>query len=244
MYSDSNAIYWTTPYMLLPGSQLEINGWFFKARFLSLDTYNTVGDSISATYDAQFPLDSGSQNPFTNPAVAAGGFHASIVPLPATGARPPIGVLYGPPINQFGFSQGDVIIRAYVPASGMQESQLPDITVSLNGFKLKTLPPCTTLQPSVRLLLFNALVHYWDGKFIAPGHTEPTSPMFRPPPAANANEAFPNDFNKYIVTGLTYEAGQIAVIRGLGATIPKTASNGYPLFVDEQLRYWSMCSCD
>jgi hypothetical protein len=65
MYSDSNAIYWTTPYMLLPGSQLEINGWFFKARFLSLDTYNTLGDSISATCDAQFPLDSGSQNPFT-----------------------------------------------------------------------------------------------------------------------------------------------------------------------------------
>jgi hypothetical protein len=244
MYPDSNAIYWTTPYILLAGSQLEINGSFFKARFLSLDTYTTLGDSISAIYDTQFPLDNGSQNPFSNPAVSNGSFHATIVPQPASGGTPPAGILYGPPINQFGFSQGYVIIRAYIPAAGMKESELPNITVSLNGFKLKTLSPCTTLQPSVRLLIFNALVRYWDGKFLAPGQTEPTEPMFRPPPAANANGAFPNDFNKYVVTGLTYQSGRIAVIRGKGATIPQTGPNGYPLLLDEQLRYWSMCNYD
>lgn len=243
-YPDSNAVYWTTPYILLPGSQLEINGSFFKARFLSLDTYNTLGNSISAMYDKQFPLDSGSQNPFLNPAAETGSFHVTIVPEPASGGTPPEGTLYGPPINQYGFSQGYVVLRAYLPALGMEESQLPKITVSLNGFKLKTLSPCTTLQPTVRLIIFNTLVRYWDGKFLAPGQTEPTAPMFRPPPAANANGAFPNDFNKYIVTGLTYQRGQIAVVRGKAASFPQTGPNGYPLAMGEDLRYWSMCNYD
>jgi len=98
MYPDSNAIYWTTPYVLLPGSKIEIKGDFFPARFLSINTYNTLGDSLSSTYDVQFVTDKGSENPFLDNHVDGGSFHATIVPSPVPGnpapTPPPPGVVY------------------------------------------------------------------------------------------------------------------------------------------------------
>jgi hypothetical protein len=67
MYPDANAIYWTTPYIQLAGSSLEIRGDFFPARFLSINTYNAQGNSVSSIYDVKFVLDKGSGNPFVPP---------------------------------------------------------------------------------------------------------------------------------------------------------------------------------
>jgi hypothetical protein len=135
-------------------------------------------------------------------------------------------------------------MRAYLPFA-VSQSELPKITVELRGIPLATLSPCTTLQPSLRLLLFNALVRFWNGKVTAPGQTEPTQPMFRPPPAANANGAFPNAFNKYVVTTMTYQPGQITVVRARAPTFPKTDPiTNYPLLTGEDLRYWSICNYD
>jgi hypothetical protein len=246
MYPDSNAIYWTTPFITLPGSRLQIEGDFFPARFLSINTYNTLGASITSTYDIKFPLDSGSQNPYTTPSATGGSFHLTIEPQPAGGGMPPDGVVYGPPINQYGFSQGYVVLRSYIHTEkNVKPSELPKITVSLNGFKLATLSPCTTLSPSIRLLLFNALVRYWDGNYNAPGATDPTDkPMFRPPSSDQANGAFPNDYNKYIVTGINYQKGQLVVIRGKAPKVPPLNDNGYPTLGSEDLRYWSLCNYD
>jgi hypothetical protein len=250
MYPDSNAIYWTTPYILLPGSSLEIKGDFFATRFMSINTYNTLGASLSSNYDVNFSLDSGSDNPFTNPNVSGGSFHATIVPSPsAVPPKPPVGsdIIYGPPINKDGFSQGYVVIRSYLPNGKVSQSELPKITVALRGHSLATLSPCKTLSNSLRLLLFNALVRFWDGNFDPPGPTPPSTEFkFRPPSATQANGAFPNDFNKYVATGITYQKGVIAVVRGLGATVPKMADNGYPLLQNQSpnLRYWSLCNYD
>lgn len=243
-YPDANAIYWTTPYVLLPGSRLDIDGSFLPSRFLSFDSYNTLGNSISSIVDVNFPLDSGSENPFSTPSATGGKFHLTIVPPPPGGGTPPPGYLYGPPINQFGFSQGYVVLRSYLPNPAINQRQLPKITISVHGSKLETLRPCTTLQSSLRLLLFNAFVRSWDGKLTAPGQSEPTTPAFRPPPAGTADGAFPNDFNKYIVTGLTYQRGRLALIRGKAPTFPQTNSNGYPITAGENMRYWSLCMYD
>lgn len=250
MYPDANAIYWTTPFITLTVSELTIQGNFFPARFLSINTYNTLGQSINSTYDVKFPLDSGSQNPFMVGTATGGSFHISIKPDPnpfdpSNPPVPPPGILYGPPVNELGFSQGYVVIRAYIPTNDVQQSELPNITISLNGFVLRTVPPCTTLSPSIRLLLFNALIRYWDGNYNAPGATDPTDePMFRPPTSSQAGGAFPNDFNKYIVTGMTYQKRRLVVIRGKAAKFPATNSNGYPTLGSEDLRYWSLCNYD
>jgi hypothetical protein len=251
MYPDANAIYWTTPFITLQGSELTINGNFFPARFLSINTYNTLGESINSVYDKNFPVDTGSQNPFSNESAAGGSFHIMIKPAPQpfdinNPPTPPAGTLYGPPVNQFGFSQGYVVIRAYIPINGdVPQNQLPNITIALNNLKLGTVPPCTTLSNSLRLLLYNALIRYWDGNYNAPGETDPPDqPMFRPPSTTQAGGAFPNDFNKYIVTGMTYQGGRLVVIRGKAPVVPDTNSYGYPILGTEQLRYWSLCNYD
>ena len=143
MYPDANAIYWTTPYILLPGSKIEIQGDFFPTRFMSINTYNTLGETLSSVYDAQFSLTTGSQNPFTNTGATGGSFHATIMPSYQPGSpapAPPKGtdILYGPYINQYGFSQGYVVIRSYIPNGAVSQSELPKLTISLNGKKIAT----------------------------------------------------------------------------------------------------------
>jgi len=249
MYPDANAIYWTTPYVLLPSSRIEVKGDFFPARFLSINTYNTLGESLSSTYDIQFILDRGSQNPFLDPSAKGGSFHATIVPSPVAGTSaptPPAGsdILYGPHVNQYGFSQGYVVIRAYIPNGQVSRSELPKLTISLAGHTLATVSPCTKPSSSLRLLLYNALIRYWDGQINPPGASEPDQLMFRPPLASQAGGAFPNDYNKYVVTGMTYQKGVIAVVRGLGATVPRFGRNDYPRLRGQELRYWSLCNYD
>jgi len=244
MYPDANAIYWTTPYIQLAGSSLEIKGNFFPARFLSISTYNSLGESVSSTYDVNFVLDPGSENPFTNPSASGGSFHATIIPK--SNVPPPNSTLFGPPVNQSGFVQGYVVIRAYLPFDpNVGQNVLPKITILFDGHPLKTVAPCKNLSSSLRLLLYNVLVRSWNGNNNPPGATEPVQLMFRPPTSDQAGGAFPNDYNKYVVTGMTYQKGVIAVVRGRAATVPKNGSNHYPLVNNgEELRYWSMCNYD
>jgi hypothetical protein len=249
MYPDANAIYWTTPYILLPSSKIEIKGDFFPTRFLSINTYNTLGESLSSTYDIQFVLDKGSQNPFLDPTAKGGSFHATILPSPAAGTPappPPVGtdILYGPRINQYGFSQGYVVIRSYIPNGDVSQRELPKLTISLAGHTITTVSPCRTLSSSLRLLLYNALIRYWNGQINPPGASEPDQLMFRPPLSSQAGGAFPNDYNKYVVTGMTFQKGVIAVVRGRAATVPSFGTNGYPLLLEQELRYWSLCNYD
>ena len=250
MYPDANAIYWTTPYILLTGSSLEINGNFFPTRFMSISTYDSLGAAVGSNYDTQLVLDSGSQNPFLNPSASGGSFHATIVPSPtSTPPTPPAGsdIIYGPSVGPLGLVQGYVLIRSYIHNGPVSQSELPKITVSLGGHTIATLSPCTTLSNSLRLLLYNALVRYWNGNYNAPtgpGATEPDQLTFRPPTSDQANGAFPNNYNKYVVTGMTYQKGVIAVVRGRAATVPPNAPNGYPLLQGQELRYWSLCNYD
>ena len=46
-YPDTNATYWVAPYIALPGSQLIVHGTYPNGRFMSLDTYDRLGQSAS-----------------------------------------------------------------------------------------------------------------------------------------------------------------------------------------------------
>ncbi len=244
MYPDANAVYWTTLFVMLPGSKLEVDGSFFQARFLSLNTYNALGESLTGTHDTDFSLDSGSENPYLDPSASGGNFHATIIPPPAGGGVPAPGILYGPPLNKYGFSQGYVVLRAYIPGFSVAQQQLPDITVKLNGRTLGRFPPCQQLSPSIRLLAYTILVRFWNGKFSAPGGgTAPPEAEFFPPQSAG-NGAFPNEFNKYVVAVAKYQKGRIVVVRGKAPTFPSNGPNGYPLLAGQNLRYWSLCNYD
>jgi hypothetical protein len=87
-YPDTNATYWVAPYIALPGSQLIVHGTYPNGRFMSLDTYDRLGESVGAIYDAAIEPDAGDTNPFVDPAAGPGGrFTVTIIPpqdLPPT----------------------------------------------------------------------------------------------------------------------------------------------------------------
>jgi hypothetical protein len=89
-YPDTNATYWIAPYIALPGSQLIVQGTYPNARFMSLNTYDRLGSSVGALYDAAIAPDAGSTNPFVDPASGPGGrFTVTITPPQDLAPYPP-----------------------------------------------------------------------------------------------------------------------------------------------------------
>ncbi|AXC11918.1 hypothetical protein ACPOL_2602 [Acidisarcina polymorpha] len=250
-YPDSNAKYWTTPYLSLPGSKLVIKGKFLEARFLSINTYDRLGNSVEGIADKDFPVLTGS-NPYTpGGATSPEDFFAiTIIPKPTEDnpPPPPPGTIYGPPISPYFAAQGYVILRSYVDGEtgGTQQAQLPDIDVSLNG-KSVAVAPCEKLAPSLRLLTLTILERLAEqsakgGAIVPPNATSTPEATFFPP--YNATEGtFPNDFNKYVAAVVSYKPDRIVVVRGKSPTVPKTSPSGFPVTGQgEQMRYWSMCN--
>lgn len=61
---DTSADYWTGAYVALPGTRIRVEGQFPHARYMSFNTYNTIGRPIDSIYDTQIEPDPGSTNPF------------------------------------------------------------------------------------------------------------------------------------------------------------------------------------
>jgi len=250
-YPDSNAKYWTMPYLSLPGSKLVLRGHFLKARFLSINTYDRLGNSVEGIADKDFPVIDGS-NPYTPSGTPSSTdeFEITIVPRPAgdNPPPPPPGTIYGPPISPYFAAQGFVILRSYVDgeSGGTQQAQLPETIVEFQG-KSVSVPPCETLAPSLRLLTLTFLERLAE-EIANGGGIAPPDPVTVPeltffPPYKSTEGTFPNDFNKYLGDLVSYKPGRIVVVRGKAPIPPKTSSSGYPLSGQgEQLRYWSMCN--
>ncbi len=92
-YPDSNATYWTTPYVAQPGLTITVSGTFPSARFFGIDVYSSNAQSIayrnapSSLSDFQIVPDAGSQNPW----VTAGALSGTYTVRRAPGADGPAG---------------------------------------------------------------------------------------------------------------------------------------------------------
>jgi hypothetical protein len=253
-YPDTNAKYWTTPYLSLTGGKLTIRGKFLKSRFLSINTYDRNGNSVDAVADKDFVASNG-RNPYAGSGAPSPDetFQVTVVPMPKTenGEKPPPlppGEIYGPAPSNFFAAQGYVILRSYVDnePGGIQLSDLPDIVVSIAGHDT-TVAPCTQQAPALRLLTITILerlaaMFASGGGIFPPGSTNTPEATFVPPATATEG-TFPNDFNKYLGAVFTYQPGRIVVVRGKAATVPKFGTDGYPeVGTGEEMRYWSMCN--
>ncbi|MFD7445341.1 hypothetical protein [Streptomyces sp. NPDC059909] len=76
------------------------------------------------------------------------------------------------------------------------------------------------------------------GGFEGCGTSTPDAPKLALPNKVGG--LFPNPYNKYLCTPITYEPGRIAVIRGQAPTFPNT-TEGQSVLTKTQLRYWSLC---
>jgi hypothetical protein len=163
-YPDTNATYWVAPYVSLPGTALSLEGTYPEARFMSLNTYDRLGASISAIADKDIDTDAGSTNPFRDaPAQKAGPqrrFNVTIVPPPPS---PSPNTIVGPPLGPPDFdlaALGYVIYRVYVPNDPNKPDggePLPNITVVRDGEPIQTVEPCKETDSAVKLIMFTLL---------------------------------------------------------------------------------------
>ena len=84
-YPDSNATYWTTPFIAQEGMTITLNGTFPTARFFSFVVYNSAGQDFttngipSSLTDYQMVPDPGTQNPWFTAGAASGTYSVTLM---------------------------------------------------------------------------------------------------------------------------------------------------------------------
>jgi hypothetical protein len=114
-YPDEGAAYWYAEYQLPPGATLKLRGEFPRARYMSLNSYDTAGLPTDVLTDVALVPDKGSSNPFAESArrsVRERSYAMEVVgqPKPAGERRP--NTLYAGVAGQ---SVQKLLYRVYVP---------------------------------------------------------------------------------------------------------------------------------
>jgi hypothetical protein len=248
-FPETNATYWVMPYRLAKGDQLVAEGTFPSARFTSLTTYSVKGSPYDSLADKQIAASSGSKNPFTD----------SNTGTSATQHRYRVTVQAGVPAgsgnntlaataDKATSGAGFLGLRIYVPAKASDPTggvPLPTLSIRHQDGSTSTFKTCadagSTKGPAGPLVGFiRQLVkdNAPPGGFEGCGKSTPKAPGFAVPNKVGG--LFPNPYNKYLCTPLSYESGRVAVIRGKAPTFPNTRA-GQSVLAKTQLRYWSLC---
>jgi hypothetical protein len=246
-YPDTNATYRVAPYIALPGSQLIVQGTYPNGRFMSLNTYDRLGQSVGAIHDAAIEPDARDTNPFVDPAAGPGG-HFKVTIIPPLDPPQPLSsnIIPGPPLGPPDYplaAQGYVVYRVYVPDDPSQldgGQPIPSLTVVHDGQTIQTVDPCTgTDNPTKVLALILLQQRLAEGDPPPNPDPAPETSFFLPEKATEG--AFPNDFNVYLSAVITYQPGRIVVVRDKAPVAPDTR-DGEPVTAPQDLRYWSLCN--
>lgn len=246
-YPDTEATYWTTPFIAKPGLQIRVKGQFPQARYFSLTTYdNSFGyftndeGVTSGIPDYLIHPDTGSVNPWqTQDGLAGGSFTVTakrqVTPnmyqndnaIPLVPSTPAAGKLP----ETFGF----LILRVYVPAGGNSQVQLPTVIID-DGANSTELQPCTAQRIKVlakksrnvaKVMQAEKKLRAKSNSYKPPcGTTCPPSMRFFLPSSAVTSSVFPNPDNAYISALYQPEKGKVVVVRGLAPSSPVAAGTG------------------
>jgi len=160
-YPDSNATYWTTPYVAATGMTITLAGNYPTARFFSVDTYASNAQTFtrngvdSALSDFEINPTTPGQNGWQTPGAVNGGAYtltlsddapagtANVIPLSPTTPTTPL-IAGMPPTTGF------VMIRVYLPKGGNADNTsvvpLPTLTIATPGAPTRVLAPCKNAQ--------------------------------------------------------------------------------------------------
>lgn len=246
-YPDTEATYWTTPFIAKPGLQLTIKGQYPQARYFSLTIYdNTFGyfttteGVTSGIADFRINPDGGSVNPWQVSGAATGGsftvtakqnvtqsMYQNDNTIPLVPSTPVSGTL---PSNV-----GFLILRVYVPAGSNKRVQLPTVIVD-DGSNSTALQTCTTPRLSrlskvskdvAKVLRVIEKLRNGTTPYAPPcGSNCPPFLQFFLPSSAVTSSVFPNPDNAYITALLQSKKGKVVVVRGLAPTSPAAVGQG------------------
>lgn len=238
IWPETNAVFWTTPYILFPGSELVVRGSFPEARYMSVKTYgfSTIVDSLN---DQQIRPDAGSSNPFVETDVPADpdARRYTVRIRPGTTVVEDDNVLAAfADAGSFGI--GFLSYRVYVPddPSNVAGGPLPDVSIRLlGGLVEKPLPTCPQATTSTAAGADSGRPA--DARGSDSADTGVTPITFE---VNSAEHLFPNPDDAYLVGPAPYERGRIAVVRAKAAAFPDTRAGAH-VTDPHDLRYWSMC---
>lgn len=251
IWPETNAMFWATPYVLFPGSELVVTGSFPESRYMSIKTYGftTVVDSLN---DQQIRPDEGSENPFVVRDVPedpeARRYTVRIRPgISVPGGEGEIDNDLAAFANSGTIGVGFLSYRVYVPddpSDWTGGAGLPDVTLSMfDGRIERRLPTCgRALSGSTRD--GNAGSAVSEGLMLPLPETQQaveeggvTPIEFR---RNEATHIFPNPDDAYLVGVAQFAPGKVAVVHAKGPEFPDTRAGAH-VTDPHDVRYWSLC---
>lgn len=229
-YPDTNSTYWAMPTNFALGDVVTITGEFAYARYMSFNAYDASGSSVGGLRDTEILADAGSINPFQSGQSLTGAPRNYTVTVNVTDTPE----LSSPIAGGIDAIAGPawLLIRVYVPFDATSPNggvPIPSLTV--NG---ETKVGCTTFGSEPAIVALATLIM---GEAIAGALPPAEVPEFS---FSGGGGLFPNADNKYVYATTSWEPGRIILVRGLAPSFPNTP--GQPLYPEQQLRYWSMCT--
>jgi hypothetical protein len=263
-YPDSNATYWTTPFIAEDGMTITLNGTFPEARFFSFVVYNSAGQDFttngipSSLTDYQMVPGANTQNPWVTAGAAPGTYSVTLMngvtsamtnAIPLMPSTPSTPLVSGMPANT-----GFVTMRIYLPVNNDANAiPLPTMTISTgNGAKVTTLKQCASAQktPStaskvIKKAIAKMLSKSLNGTAGTPPTTSGTcseSLVFCK--AGGSTTPFPNSDSGYVAAKYQPAAGYVTVVRAKMPTSAMAYGNGPGVWpaAGIDLRYWSFCN--
>lgn len=246
-YPDTEATYWTTPFIATPDLRLTVKGRYPQARYFSLTVYDstfgyfTTAEGVtSGLADWRIQPDAGSVNPWQTATSSVGGAFTVTVARDVTPAENATAnaiplVPSTPSSGTLPSDVGFLIFRVYVPAGGNTTVELPTIVVE-DARGTTALTPCTKAR--IRKLagaggttgrIARALRRLQKGRtpYAPPcGDDCPPSLQFFLPSSGVTSRVFPNPDNAYVSALFQPERGTVVVVRGLAPTSPASVGSG------------------
>jgi hypothetical protein len=242
-FPDTNATYWSHPYVAAPGTELVVHGTYPRARYFSFNIYQPSGVPLDSIYDQQIRPDSGSQNPFAGGSPRASRQSWTVrVSFTAKPARPARNTIYAGKQAVGGPNPGGLLmLRVYTPIDPRSPQggvPLPRVTTqTTTGQVLQTGTACSTDAPATGGVGTSTLnASSWPETPTVGNGTISWSKAF----SNKGFGFFGNQQNAYLTAAINRSYGDLVVIRTRPPRFPDTARGHYPGSRD-QVRYWSFC---
>lgn len=155
-FPDSAATYWTTPFYAEESLEIEVDGQYPNARYMSFNVYDESGGSFEAngvssgTADYQIDPSPGSVNPFQTKGEPGGSFTVMLSAQAKPGEANTLPLAPAGATGRNGAPLGFLLYRVYLPTGGNSAVRLPRLTLVKDGERM-VLPRCPT--PSGRLAM-------------------------------------------------------------------------------------------
>jgi hypothetical protein len=171
-YPDAAAIYYEVSYVGTPGMQMEIDGIYPHARYMSFTTYDGVQRPLAALNDSQIAPDPGSSDPFLAGArrdtAAAQRHYTAVIQFGAKPPNPAPNTIYtGTGQNGAPNLQGSILYRIYIPDQGRDDTGgvgLPTVTLEPVGSRNSSpSSPCTGALSPTSIVNLNSQVATANG---------------------------------------------------------------------------------